>query len=252
MRDSHKWEELLPEEFNEEFRRAPIAYLACGGMEEHGLHNALGVDLHIAYDICLRAVALSGGILFPPVPFVPAGSPALSREALRSGKHDLFPPSLWVSRELCETLYVELLESLADLGFKVCIALGGHGPAFLLLREIEKQRQGRVGDMKFWGGSERVSLDAIGIGRTRPEDRDLAVHAGMLETSLIAACRPDWVDLKRVERTLSSPLPLQLKASTREQIALVAGANPEFGEARLRVVSERIAAHAQELLKDQS
>ncbi len=241
MLHSHKWEELLPEEFNEELQRAPIAYWACGGMEEHGLHNALGVDLYLAYDICLRAVGISGGIVFPPVPCAPAGWPSYSREALRSGKHQLYPPSLWVSRELCESLYTEILESIADLGFKSCIALGLHEPALLLLRQIEEKQGARIKNMKFWGGSDRVNLDLIGLGKIRPEDRDLAVHAGMLETSLVAACRPDWVDLRRVDRTSSSPLPLQLKASTPGQIALVAQATAEFGEARLSVVSERVA-----------
>jgi hypothetical protein len=30
MRHPHKWEEMLPEEFFEEFERSPIAYWACG------------------------------------------------------------------------------------------------------------------------------------------------------------------------------------------------------------------------------
>ena len=58
MRRGHKWEEMLPEEFFEEFERTPIAYYACGAMEDHGLHNALGADCYIAYEICLRAVEI--------------------------------------------------------------------------------------------------------------------------------------------------------------------------------------------------
>ncbi|MBM3891758.1 MAG: twin-arginine translocation signal domain-containing protein, partial [Verrucomicrobia bacterium] len=34
---SHKYEDLLPEEFYAELERAPIAYWGCGSMEEHGL-----------------------------------------------------------------------------------------------------------------------------------------------------------------------------------------------------------------------
>ena len=38
---SHRWEELLPEEFYAEFERAPLAYMAAAAPEEHGLHNPL-------------------------------------------------------------------------------------------------------------------------------------------------------------------------------------------------------------------
>jgi creatinine amidohydrolase/Fe(II)-dependent formamide hydrolase-like protein len=76
MRHRHKWEELLPEEFSEESaRRAPIVYWGCGGMEEHGLHNALGTDPYVAYDLCIRTADIAGGIVFPPVAFAHAGIP---------------------------------------------------------------------------------------------------------------------------------------------------------------------------------
>ena len=51
MRHMHKWQELRPEELLAEQERAPIAYWACGPMEDHGLQNALGVDPGKAYEI---------------------------------------------------------------------------------------------------------------------------------------------------------------------------------------------------------
>ncbi len=73
MRDLHCWEQLRPEEFYAEQSRAPVAYWACGPMEDHGLQNALGVDPGKASEICRRAARLTGGIVFPMVPFAPAG-----------------------------------------------------------------------------------------------------------------------------------------------------------------------------------
>ena len=67
----------------------------------------------------------------------PAYIPGYTREELRSGKKELFPPSLWVSRELCEQVYTELMESFAEIGFKVCMAVGGHWPVEVMLRKIE-------------------------------------------------------------------------------------------------------------------
>jgi hypothetical protein len=98
----HRWEELLPEEFEDEFARAPIVYWPCGAVEEHGLQSSLGVDPLTAHEVCLRAVARSGGIVHPPIYLAPAGIPSLSRDDLRARTIELYPPSLWVSREACD------------------------------------------------------------------------------------------------------------------------------------------------------
>ena len=87
MRDKRKYEELFPEEFAEIMAKTPIAYWACGPMEYHGLQNTLGIDPCKAYEICLRAADLSGGVVFPMVPFAPGGAPpSLKREELRRRK----------------------------------------------------------------------------------------------------------------------------------------------------------------------
>jgi creatinine amidohydrolase/Fe(II)-dependent formamide hydrolase-like protein len=247
MRHPHKWEEMLPEEFYEEFNRAPIAYWGCGAMEEHGLQNALGTDPYTAYEICLRAVEISGGILFPPVPFAPAGVPGYSREELRRGEKQLYYPSLWTSRELCKQIYLELMESMADMGFKVCMANGGHWPADLLLQEIEQEKGGRIGKMKFWGGGT-IRLLREALAAETQKDPTISGHGMMWETSLVMAFRPDWVDLERAQRINENPLPSQLKGQSAERMARIADANSEFGNRMLNLAAEQMAKLAQEML----
>ena len=245
---SHKYEDLLPEQFYEELQRAPIAYWGCGAMEEHGLQNALGTDLYVAYEICLRAAEISGGIVFPPVPFAPAYMPpGLSRAELRHPTKELFPPSLWTSGELCKQIYVELLESLADLGFKACIAFGGHAPADGLLQQIEKEFGGRVNDMKFWGGGT-VSILRDHLQDEAKRDPLSTGHGTMWETSLVMAIRPDWVDLPRAQRIVENPLPSQLKKNPKEKLAYIAKANAEYGNREIKLAVERTAKLARDLL----
>jgi len=247
MRAPHRWEEMLPEEFTEEFERAPIAYFACGAMEEHGLHNALGTDPYQAYTVCLMAAEITGGIVFPPVPFAPAGIPAMAREELRAKAKPLFPPSLWVSRELCERIFLELMESMADMGFRACLGNGGHYPADLLLREIEESRGGRIGEMRFWGGGtvRLLEKEIADLARGNP---NVGGHGTMWETSLVMGFRPDWVDLPRANRIRESPLPSQLKACSPEVIACIADANPELGRRLLEAAAHHLADRARELL----
>ncbi len=247
MRHPHKWEELLPEEFFAEMERAPIAYWSCGAMEEHGLHMALGNDWVQMYEVCLRAADLTGGLVFPPVPLAPAGIPGMSREELRAKSQELYPPSLWVSRELCERVYTELMESMADMGFKVCIALGGHYPADLLLREMAERMGGCIRGMLFHGGGT-VELLREEIDALVAEDPAVSGHGGMWESALVMAARPDWAELSRAERVVEAPFASQLKKMSPEALARIKDANVELGERLLESAAQKAAAHARELL----
>jgi creatinine amidohydrolase/Fe(II)-dependent formamide hydrolase-like protein len=249
MRHPHKWEELLPEEFLAEMKRAPIVYWSCGAMEEHGLHMALGNDWVQMHEVCLRAAEMTGGIVFPPVPFAPAGIPGFSREELCSGEHELYAPSLWVSRELCERLYTELLESMADMGFQVCIALGGHYPADLVLREIRERTGGSIRGMLFHGGGT-VELLQDEIEKMVAEDPSVNGHGGMWESALVMAVRPDWADLERAERVVDAPFASQLQKMSAEGLARIKGATVELGERLLNAAARKAAAHARRLLAE--
>ncbi len=195
MRDKRKYEELFPEEFMEIMAQRPICYWACGPMEYHGLQNTLGIDPAKAYEICLRAAKISGGIVFPMVPFAPGGAPpSLKRAQLRPLNPSL-SPSLMTCVDTCERLYVELFESLADMGFKVCLAFGGHGPAGALLKKIECALDGRMDNMLFATYTSTTFIDqavyALGA--------KMFGHGGMWETSMNMAVNPAFVDLSRTD-----------------------------------------------------
>jgi creatinine amidohydrolase/Fe(II)-dependent formamide hydrolase-like protein len=247
-RHPHKYEELLPEEFYEEQRRAPIIYLPIGAPEEHGLQSVLAVDPWTAYEACLRAVAISGGIVYPIIPFAPAGLPPWSREQLRDGTHDAAPPSCFISVELCRSLYIELMESLADLGFKSCIACSGHYPGDVLLQEMQKELQGTVRGMKFWGGGP-ASLLRDATDKLEEKQPLIGGHGMMLETSIVRALHEHWVDLSRVERIKDSPISHQLKNQSSERLAAIRTANAELGNWFLNLAAERLAELAVQLLK---
>jgi len=247
-RHPHKYEELLPEEFYQEQRRAPIVYLPIGAPEEHGLQSVLAVDPWTAYEVCLRAADRAGGIVYPVIPFAPAGHPAWSREELRRRAAEAAPPSCFVSRELCRMLYVELMESLADLGFKACLAFSGHYPGDALLQEIEKEFAGTIRGMKFWGGGT-VSLLRDALKELDKQQPLAGGHGMMWETSIVMALNEHWVDLSRVDRILSSPLTHQLKKQPPQRIAAIKSASAEFGNRYLNLAAERLANRAAELLK---
>jgi len=245
-RHPHKYEELLPEEFYEEQKRVPIIYLPVGAPEEHGLQSVLAVDPWTAYEVCLRAAERSGGIVFPIVPLCPAGHPAWSREQLRSRPQDAAPPSCFISREACKLVYTELMESAADLGVGVCLAYSGHWSGDFLLQEMQKELNGRVGRMKFWGGGT-VSLLKDELAKLDKEQPLLGGHGMMWETSIVMAIHEHWVDLGRVDRIKGSPLSHQLKDQPPERIEAIKKANAAFGNQFLNLAAERLAKLAADL-----
>jgi creatinine amidohydrolase/Fe(II)-dependent formamide hydrolase-like protein len=247
MRHLHKWEAMLPEEFFAELARAPIVYWACGAMEEHGLQSALGADPYVAYEVCLRAVGISGGIVHPILPLAPAYIPGLSRAELRRREQPLYPPSLFVSRELCKIAYGELMESMADLGFRVCLAVAGHYPAGSLLKEIVQEVQGRIGEMRVWGGLPD-DLIRDWLSAEFAQDELIHGHGMMYETSTVMAAYPDWVDLPRARRISASTLPSQLKGRSEESLRRIESANTELGSRALDLAAERLAGLAREML----
>jgi creatinine amidohydrolase/Fe(II)-dependent formamide hydrolase-like protein len=247
QRDLRKYEELFPEEFYEVQQRASIVYLPIGAPEEHGLQSVLAVDPWTAYEICLRAADQSHGMVYPVIPFAPAGHPAWSREELRRKAKEASPPSCFISRELCKSLYIELMESLADLDFKVCIAFSGHFPGDVLLQEIHQELGGVIRGMKFWGGgTTRILQDEM--DKLDHEQPLWGGHGAMLETSMVMALHENWVDLPRVDRITDSPISHQLKNLAPAKLEAIKSANANLGERYLRLAAERLSKVAAELL----
>jgi len=246
MRNMHKYEELRPEEFKAEFERAPIVYWGCGLVEFHGLQNALAIDPGKAYEVCVRAAEISGGVVFPMVPFAAGGPPpSWSREELRE-RMPVSWPSVPVSAEVCEQLYTELMESFADIGFKVCMAFGGHGPAGAQLKKIEEKLSGRIGNMRFSTCSSMTYIEDV-IAEEAKTNPDVYGHGGAWETSMNMAVNPEYVDLDRV---WPKPWPWPHEQYPDTILRGNLKASLEFGERLVNTAAERFAAKAQELLAE--
>jgi len=255
MRNMHKFEELLPEEFEAEIKKSSIIYCAFGPMEYHGIYNALGIDPGKAYEICLRAASISGGVVFPMVPIAPCGSmdvdKLFNRDEIRNQykkSHKSSRVSVMTSVDICKKLYYELLENFAeDLGVKVCVAFGGHGPAGILIKRISEEHNAEIAGMKILPcGSLSHNTDIV-----KAEYEKLGVskiqHGGLWETAMNMAVNPEFGQLDRLKDKWPERFPeytVHLEGlreiDTKTIIAL--------GEKLLNVSAERIAAEAKALL----
>jgi len=251
MRDLRKYEELLPEEFAEAMRKSAIMYCAFGPMEYHGVYNALGIDPGKAYEICLRAAAISGGVVFPLVPIGPGGSMRVEEMLDRDGLRAIMPehyPSVMTDFAVCKNLYIDLLKSFAeDLGCAVCVAFGGHGPCGSLITRISEENDGEIAGMKLlpcWSLSHNRDIvlaeyEKLGVSRIN--------HGGLWETAMNMGVNPGFVQLDRVEGEWPERF-LKYKDNQEGLSEIEPEALLAFGQKLLDVTAERIAAKATELL----
>lgn len=252
----HKYEELTPYEFDREKERASIIYLSAGPLEFHEECNAVGIDLLKGYDWCLGAAEITGGIVYPALSLAPQTERSvregvieyMEREGIRSmmaGRNipGRFPsPSQFTSVSVCRSVYRELLECFSeDMGFRLCVFVGSHGPAGDLCREIVREAGGSFGEMKVMAvGSLDYCRDFI--------LEEYAVnclkicHGGLWETAFNYAMNPEYVQFKY----LDPPYPQKFgplaedyhKGSIRPVRREYRSFSPEFAE-KLRTITVR-------------
>ncbi len=235
-RNMHKYEELTPYEFDREKERASIVYVSAGPLEYHEECNILGADTNKGYDWCLASAEITGGVVFPMIPVAPAfgNGTYLTQEKLREmyklpHHRDAYEnsfgslyPSVFFSREVCKSMYKELLEMLADeLEFKLCVFVGSHGPAAWLIKDIViEESNGKIKPYKeryekingeFHGmrvmavGSTDYNRDLIMDYYQEIADGDpmpwCSLHGGVWEAALNYAINPDYFHPEYLDET---------------------------------------------------
>jgi len=253
MRNMHKYEELFPDEFDAEIKKCPIIYCTFAPVEYHGVHGALGMDPVKGYDICLRAAAISGGIVFPIIPIAPSGRPPKNRDEIRRMAYVSYP-SVFTSIDICEKLYYELFETFAeDIGFKVCVVMGSHGPAGDLSKKIAEATPVLKGMKIIGAGSLTHNMDLV-----QAENKRLGIsrisHGGMWESAMFMASNPEFVNpekLKNVAPGANERYRIETHGPEAvpdyEEIKKV---SLEFGEKLVQTTAERIAKEAIKALKE--
>lgn len=171
---------LNREQLRDAAQKDALVILPIGATEQHGPHLATGTDW-FAVDAIAHEAARRASIDTIVTPALPFGS---------SHHHFIFGGTLSLSTETYLRVLKELLESLANDGFRHAFLLNGHGGnhelAELAARDVALQRQMNIGAASYWA----LAWDAL-IEANAHQGRRLPGHAGDFETSLMMALRPD-------------------------------------------------------------
>jgi len=172
-----------------------------GAIEQHGYHLPLIVDAAISQGVLGKALSL----LNPTIP-------AYSLPTLYYGKsneHDGFAGTISLSAHTLYSLIEETVISIYQAGFRKLILMNSHGGQPQIMEIIARDLHQKFPDLSifplFTWKVPNITNELL-----TPEEKELGIHAGDAETSLMLALLPHQVKMdlavKEYPRNLSSNL----------------------------------------------
>lgn len=208
----HRFAELAPIELSRCISAVPALILPVGTLEYHGDHLPLGLDGLKAEAIAERAAVVSGGVLAPTTWWAADG--VAGSYSLRLGGDVLAP------------LLVEALTQFSDMGFRAIVLVNGHFG-------LENSRLLRRVALEVMEERNTTTVLPLADYEVLLELGDRGDHAGLWETALMLAVRPDLVHTDVLVG--EEPFAGVLGESPR-------GGNRELGVAALEHAAARVAA----------
>lgn len=190
-----RYEEVVGFEVSELVSRHPFAMVPLGSLEFHGPHNPLGTDSIIISGVADRVAARTKALLFPTVRFTQC--PAHTAH---------FAGTVSMRPEVMTMYFADILRNVLHLGFRQVFILNGHdgniGPARGAIAEVAHE----VSDSallfaSWWEFLPGEMVKSLGLFTQSNGGHG---HGGPLETSAVAAFRPDLIRLDKA-RDLPEP-----------------------------------------------
>lgn len=175
-----KYETLRPHQIDAIREKTPVAFVPWGAIEWHSYHNPIGLDGLKAHGLCAAVARETGGVVLPPM-FV--GTDVI--KDLIGFKHTFSH-----SAEVVRGLIREVLEQLADEGFRVIVLCTGHYGAGQV-KAVEEVAQA------FREAHPEIGLWAFPDSEVFGDDYP-GNHAAHGETSLQLVFGPEYVDLNQL------------------------------------------------------
>ncbi len=179
-------EEVAGFQVDEEVSGHPLAILPLGSVEFHGPHNPLGVDSIIISGIAERVAARTRALLLPTIIFTQC--PAHTAH---------FRGTFSVRPEVMTMYFADVLRNTLRLGFKRVFVLNGHdgniGPGRGAIAEVANETpDSAILFASWWEFLPGEMMKTLGMFSQANGGHG---HGGPLETSAVAAFRPDLIHL---------------------------------------------------------
>src|SRR5882762_2424107 len=161
-----------------------LAILPLGSLEFHGPHNPLGSDSIIISGIAERVAVRANGLLFPTVNFTQC--PAHTAH---------FLGTISVRPEVMTMYLADILRNILHLGFRKIFILNGHdgniGPGRGAIAQVaDETKDAALLFASWWEFLPSEMVRSLGMFHQANGGHG---HGGPLETSAVAAFRPELI-----------------------------------------------------------
>jgi creatinine amidohydrolase len=188
-------EEVAGYEIDEVVGGHRLAILPLGSLEFHGPHNPLGADSIIISGIAQRVAARTTALLLPTVMFTLCPSHTTH-----------FRGTMSIRPEVMTMYLADILRNTLELGFQRIFVLNGHdgniGPGRGAISAVVHESPGAsILFASWWEFLPSEMMQSLGMFTQSNGGHG---HGGPLETSAVAAFRPDLIHLNTA-RDLPQP-----------------------------------------------
>ena len=173
-----------------------VAVLPVAAIEQHGPHLPVSVD-----------TTLVDGVIAASLPHLPAELPVLflpTQAVGKSNEHIRFPGTLTLSAETLIRVWMEIGESVARAGLKKLVLFNSHGGQVSVMDIVARDLRSKCDLLVFSANWYTLPLGEQVMGQFTPEEHRFGIHAGDMETSMMLALRPRFVDMAQARDFKSS------------------------------------------------
>ena len=178
---------MTPQEMVEAVKEIDNVIVPLGTVEQHGPHLPVGTDVFIPITVARHVAEKTRVLVAPPIYY----GNSLSMAAMK-GVFTITPESLAV-------LLLDLCRSFVKQGFKKIIFINGHGGNKQVLNFIGQKARMETGAL-----IARIDWWDIVTGEIPTICEKVVQHADEGETSMMLACHPELVDMKKAMRDSTS------------------------------------------------
>lgn len=185
-----RFEAVAGFELAEVVKSHPLALVPLGSLEYHGPHNPLGSDSIIVSGVAEQVAAHTRAVLFPTLTFTHCPAHTAHFQGTLSMRPDVM------------TLYFEdVLRAVRNVGFDRIFVLNGHdgniGPARGAISKVSNEDPPAAILFASWW--ETLPAEEMRKMAFFHQPNGGHGHGGPLETSALAAFRPEWVHLDKAK-----------------------------------------------------
>jgi creatinine amidohydrolase len=190
-----RFEEIAGFELAAVVAQCPLAILPLGSLEFHGPHNPLGADSIIISGIAENVAARTKALLFPTIEFTQC--PAHTAN---------FLGTVSIRPDVMTMYYADVLRNVLQLGLRKVFILNGHdgniGPGRGAIAQVANEvKDAALLFASWWEFVPASKMKELGLFKQANGGHG---HGGPLETSAVAAFRPELVLLEKA-RDLPEP-----------------------------------------------